>query len=151
MPRTALSLRILIPAVLFGLIVGISFIEAPLKFLAPGVTIPIGLGIGRLVFTAANLVAVAGLVLLTVVSIRPRAPLRYLVVLASTWLVLLFEVLVVRPPLNARTDALLAGVDPGESPWHYIYIACDVLMLALLATLAVMAARAVVRVPAESD
>jgi hypothetical protein len=31
-----------------GMVLAISFLEAPLKFRAPGVTIPIGLGIGRL-------------------------------------------------------------------------------------------------------
>lgn len=33
-----------------GMVLAISFLEAPLKFRAPGVTLPIGLGIGRLVF-----------------------------------------------------------------------------------------------------
>src|SRR5690606_18208166 len=37
-----------------GLILGISFLEAWLKFRAPGVTTAIGLGIGRLVFGALN-------------------------------------------------------------------------------------------------
>ena len=39
-----------------GLVVAISFIEAPLKFRAPGVSLPIGLGVGRLVFRALNAV-----------------------------------------------------------------------------------------------
>lgn len=33
-----------------GMVLAVSFIEAPLKFRAPGVTLPIGLGIGRLSF-----------------------------------------------------------------------------------------------------
>jgi hypothetical protein len=37
-----------------GMVVAISFMEAPLKFHAPGVTLQIGLGIGRLVFRALN-------------------------------------------------------------------------------------------------
>jgi hypothetical protein len=37
-----------------GMVVAISFIEAPLKFRAPEVTVRIGLGIGRLVFRALN-------------------------------------------------------------------------------------------------
>ena len=36
----------------FGLVLGISFLEAPLKFRAPGVTTQLGLGIGRVVFAA---------------------------------------------------------------------------------------------------
>jgi uncharacterized membrane protein (DUF485 family) len=37
-----------------GFVGAISFIEAWLKFQAPGVTLPIGLGIGKLVFAALN-------------------------------------------------------------------------------------------------
>ncbi|RYG21549.1 MAG: hypothetical protein EOO07_02375, partial [Chitinophagaceae bacterium] len=37
-----------------GFVCAISFLEAWLKFRAPGVTLPIGLGIGRLVFAALN-------------------------------------------------------------------------------------------------
>ncbi len=36
------------------MVLAISFVEAPLKFRAPGVTLQIGLGIGRLVFRAFN-------------------------------------------------------------------------------------------------
>ncbi|WP_204045154.1 hypothetical protein [Acrocarpospora phusangensis] len=39
-----------------GMVLAISFIEAPLKFRAPDVTLRIGLGIGRLVFRALNIV-----------------------------------------------------------------------------------------------
>jgi hypothetical protein len=48
------------------------------------------------------------------------------------WLVLLVQVAILRPPLNARTDLILAGGDPGSSPLHVLYIAADVLMLVLL-------------------
>ena len=41
-----------------GMVLAISFIEAPLKFRAPGVTLEVGLGIGRLVFRALNTVEV---------------------------------------------------------------------------------------------
>ena len=37
-----------------GLVLGISFLEAPLKLRAPGVTTRVGLGIGRVVFAALN-------------------------------------------------------------------------------------------------
>ena len=37
-----------------GMVLAISFVEAPLKFRAPGVTLKVGLGIGRLVFRALN-------------------------------------------------------------------------------------------------
>jgi len=39
-----------------GMVLGISFLEAPLKFRAPGITVPLGVGIGRLVFRVLNIV-----------------------------------------------------------------------------------------------
>lgn len=62
--RLAASARLILPAVWLGLIIGISLIEAPLKFQAPGITIPLGLGIGRLVFTAMNWVEIVIAVIL---------------------------------------------------------------------------------------
>ena len=61
-----------------GMVVAISFLEAPLKFRAPGVTVRIGLGIGRLVFRGLN---IAEAILATVLLVsagaaahcRPRA------------------------------------------------------------------------------
>ncbi len=50
-----------------GFICAISFMEAWLKFRAPGVTVPIGLGIGKLVFGALNRVEwVFALVILSI-------------------------------------------------------------------------------------
>lgn len=37
-----------------GMVLPISFLEAPLKFRAPGITAALGVGIGRLVFRALN-------------------------------------------------------------------------------------------------
>ena len=74
MHRATLALRLLLPAFLIGAIAAISFLEAPLKFQAPGITIPLGLGIGRLVFTALNIATGVVLAVLTLASLRPRAP-----------------------------------------------------------------------------
>ena len=63
-PRWARALVLFIPAIWVGLIIGISFIEAPLKFQAPDITIPLGLGIGRLVFGALNIVEAITLIAL---------------------------------------------------------------------------------------
>ena len=138
--------RLALPVLWFGLVAAISFIEAPLKFQAPGITIPLGLGIGRLVFMALNIVEGVLLVALLVLSVWPAAfrvaaaRLRWLIALAVIFIV---KIAVVRPPLNARTDQVLAGADPGQSPWHYVYIVCDLLTMLLLLVVAVQAGRAI--------
>lgn len=133
-------LRATLAGIWIGLIGGLSFVETPLKFLAPDMTLPMALGIGRLVLTAANGIGALLLIGITIASlVRPRVPRRALVALGGLWLVLLIEVALIRPPLNARTDAILAGQDPGASPLHVIYIVADFALLALLVLYVVFA------------
>lgn len=149
MHRTALALRLLLPAFLIGAIVAISFLEAPLKFQAPGVTIPLGLGIGRLVFTALNILTGVALAVLTLVSVRrPRVGRASLLLLGAIWVVYLVEVAVIRPVLNRRSDLVIAGAEAPGTDWaHYAYIAADVTVLALLVALVVMTVREVLPAP----
>jgi hypothetical protein len=142
--RTAL---LVVPAVWLGLIVGISLIEAPLKFTAPGITIPLGLGIGRRVFLAMNIVEVALAVVLLVALWKCVGRPRRQRLWALGWTaaaVLVVKVAVIRPFLNERTDAVLAGQFEGGSVTHYFYVAAEVLLILALGALLLAAARAVV-------
>lgn len=139
-----LALRVIVPTFWVGMIAAISFMEAPLKFQAPGITIPLGLGIGRLVFTALNAAELTLLVVLTIISFWPkhaRATRNALVATGILWLVALTKIFIVRPPLNARSDIIVAGGDPGPSILHYLYIGMDLLTLAALIVLIVMASK----------
>ncbi len=55
---TGTAIAVALTFVWLGMVLAISFLEAPLKFRAPNVTLQIGLGIGRLVFRALNTVEV---------------------------------------------------------------------------------------------
>jgi len=146
--------RLAIPVLWLGMVGAISFIEAPLKFQAPGITIPLGLGIGRLVFLALNIAEALLLVALLLLSFWPGAlrPSRARVTsLLALAVIFVGKVALVRPPLNARTDAVLAGADPGQSPWHYVYIACDLATMVLLLVIAVQAGRAILRAASNSE
>jgi hypothetical protein len=56
--NTGAAIAVALTFVWLGMVLAISFLEAPLKFRAPNVTLQIGLGIGRLVFRALNTVEV---------------------------------------------------------------------------------------------
>lgn len=139
--HAAALLRVILPSIWFGMVIAISFIEAPLKFQAPGITIPLGLGIGRLVFTALNIAEITLMIGTTVVMLWPRASRNLLNVLALIWLVTLVKIFAVRPFLNARSDIIVAGGDPGESFLHYLYIGLDALGLVLLVAMMVLASK----------
>jgi hypothetical protein len=118
-----------------GMVVAISFLEAPLKFRAPGMTPRIGLGIGRLVFRALN-VAEAGLAAVLVVALVLARP-GLVISIASAIAVgtLAVQVLAVRPRLSRRSAAVLAGADLPRSRGHLVYVALEVVkVLALVAT-----------------
>ena len=92
-----------------GMVLAISFIEAPLKFRAPGVTLQLGLGIGRLVFRALNTAElVLGAAVLVALALQPP-PLQVMVAVLVAVVALAVQLLAVRPRLTRRSDAVLAG------------------------------------------
>lgn len=145
-PLGARAALLVVPAVWLGLVIGISLIEAPLKFTAPGITIPLGLGIGRRVFTAMNLVEVVLAVVLLVALLRslgrPGRNRLWLLGWASA-AVLVVKMAVIKPFLNQRTDAVLAGDFEGGSGTHYVYIAAEAVLIVIIVLLLLTAARAV--------
>jgi hypothetical protein len=120
-----------------GMVLAISFLEAPLRFRAPGVTIPLGLGIGRLVFRALNAVeAVLALALAVCLVVGDPGAAVFPAVVAVA--VLLVQVLAVRPRLTRRSDTVLAGEDAPRSRAHYGYVGLEVLKVAALVVTGVL-------------
>ena len=139
--RLSAGARIVLPAIWLGLIIGISLIEAPLKFTAPGITIPLGLGIGRLVFTAMNWAEIVIAVILLWSVLKDHVGRAYRWLACGMIAVLIIKVTVIRPLLNKRTDAVLAGTDDGGSSLHLFYIAADGLLILGLITMLIVAVR----------
>jgi hypothetical protein len=120
-----------------GMVLAISFLEAPLKFRAPGVTIPVGLGIGRIVFRALNLAETA-LVLVVAAAVVTGGPSTPVAVLTAAVVLLLATQLgVVRPRLNRRSDRVLAGENLPRSRGHWYYVALESAKVIVLAVLGV--------------
>jgi hypothetical protein len=117
-----------------GSVFAISFLEAWLKFRAPGVTTTIGLNIGRLVFKALNRLEWA--LTLTIVSVSllsgadqtalssfhfPGAVL--LLLLQTGWLL---------PVLDKRAVKRINGVKTVSSPLHFVFILFEIIKLVLV-------------------
>lgn len=116
-----------------GFVCAISFLEAWLKFRAPGVTLPIGLGIGRLVFGALNKVELVLATAIVIDILFSRDPRKRQTLVAVPVLVLLVQTSYVLPALDARAERVIAGPDPGPSDLHFIYVALEVVKVAALA------------------
>ncbi|MEV6135004.1 hypothetical protein AB0L63_02825 [Nocardia sp. NPDC051990] len=140
METVAQYLLWLLPMLWLGMVLAISFLETPLKFRAPGITVPLGLGIGRLVFRALNIVeaVVATLLIVATLVVAPSGAVRiWLGVAAAT---LAVQILVVRPLLTRRSDRVLAGAELPRSHAHYWYVGLEVVKVVSLLGLAIAAA-----------
>jgi hypothetical protein len=129
------SLAIAAVFIWLGMVLAISFLEAPLKFRAPGVTIPLGLGIGRLVFRALNIceVLLAALALVAVVLGRPSPAAT--IALGVAVAALGIQVVAVRPALTRRSDAVLADAtvaESGRSRAHLMYVGFELIKVVAL-------------------
>ncbi len=109
-----------------GMVLAISFLEAPLKFRAPDVTIAIGLGIGRLVFRALNTVEVAFASALLALVIGDSTNTAAMIFLAIPITTLAIQLAAIRPRLTRRSDLVLAGQEPPASRLHHLYIVLEI-------------------------
>jgi hypothetical protein len=135
---TGPAIAVAVTFVWLGMVLAISFLEAPLKFRAPNVTLQIGLGIGRLVFRALNTVEVGfAVVLLAVVAVSPR-PARIVVAFSVAFAALAIQLIAVRPRLNRRSDQVLAGLDAPRSRGHYQYVGLEVVKAVALLVVGIL-------------
>lgn len=120
-----------------GMVLAISFLEAPLKFRAPGVTIPLGLGIGRIVFRALNRIEIAW-ALVALAAVATGAPTAGVAALTGVVVaVLAVQLVAVRPRLNRRSDRILAGENLPRSTLHIYYVALETAKVAALVALGI--------------
>lgn len=128
-----------------GMVLGISFLEAPVKFQAPSLTLPVGLDVGRHVFAAFSKVELGWALLVLLLAVRSRPERAVRVSLAVVLVVVGVQALWLLPVLDARVEVFLAGGRPRPSPHHLIYIALEGLKLVGLAFTGIRCLGAVTR------
>lgn len=136
----ALGVQIAAVFTWLGMVLAISFLEAPLKFRAPGITIPLGVGIGRLVFRALNIAeAVLWLAVLAgvLVSATDASPAQLALVVA-VGVALGLGALVLRPLMDRKVRTEGSADHAPRTGLHLGYIALEVVKVGLLIALGVL-------------
>ena len=121
-----------------GFVSSISFMEAWLKFRVEGVTLNIGLRIGKRIFRALNRMEWVFLISYTILQFYGFNTLNRLI---ATLSILLFVILALQtfyllPRLEKRIDRILAGENVVKSNHHLYFIAAEVLKVSILSGLA---------------
>lgn len=129
------ALPLLLAALLLlwaGVLIGVSFLAAPVKFAAPSLTLPVALDVGRQEFGTLNLVE-AGFAVVSLglaFLVRPARLLWIGLGLAAA--IVALQGLWLQPLLDARVELIMQNQTPPPAPWHALYIGLEVAKLALL-------------------
>lgn len=117
-----------------GFVSAISFMEAWLKFKVEGVTLPIGLRIGKKVFTAMNRVEWVLFILFTLswicqfnlgFDVITLLPLLILIILVTQTFYLL-------PQLDRRAKLIIEGKGIEKSHLHILYVIVEFIKICIL-------------------
>lgn len=127
-----------------GIVIGVSFIAAPVKFTAESLTRPVALDVGRATFHALSYTEWVLLAVLIFLAWRERSsggqPSRRAVQAAGVVLVVLvLQTAWLLPALDDRVASIINGVDPPSSPLHTIYGVLEVAKVGALLALGVFA------------
>jgi hypothetical protein len=125
-----------VACVWLGMVLAISFLEAPLKFRAPGITLALGLGIGRIVFAALNRAEVVLALAALVAAVLGPHPVGLVVAGAVAGAALVVQLALVRPFLVRRSNRVLRGEEGPRSRAHHAYVGLEVLKVIALVALA---------------
>ena len=135
--KTAVILQKILPPLWCGMVIAIAA-EAQLKFRAPGITRELGLGIGKLVFTALNRAECVIAVMLALALFGFAGAKKARIVFVVIFIVLLTQTFWLMPRLIERIDAIVSGQAPSDSSAHLVYIALEVGKIALLLVLSIL-------------
>jgi len=125
---------LLIIGLWLGMLLGISFMEAPLKFKAPKMTMEIAIGLGQLVFRTLNKVEIVFSSLLIILLFITRKQLDLITI---TFLIIIVVVIIIQslwflPALDARATAVINGSLPQGPSYHTAYVLCEITKVVLL-------------------
>jgi hypothetical protein len=123
------------PFIWAGMLLGISFLEAPLKFQAPKITLELGLGIGKIVFEALNRIEIILLTGIVLANIYDVAKSKITVSIIILIVILGIQTFYLLPILSERIALFQSGKTPEPSNHHFIYIALEILKLLTLLVL----------------
>lgn len=116
----------------FGMTAGVSLLATPVRFSATTISRPVALDVGRVVFAALNKAEfVALIIVLVIVRVSDKAKALWPIAFALA-LILLTQAIWLLPELAARTDQIIAGIEPAPSIAHAAYSILEICKLLLL-------------------
>ncbi len=129
-------MKLIIPIIFIwaGFILSISFFESWVKFRAAGVTMPVALSIGKLIFTILNRIEWVFVLLLGgfFYFFKIQAPQLLVYLLVMIVVILLVQTFWLLPVLNARAVSQINGKEVAASKLHMWFVVLEFFKLLFL-------------------
>jgi len=131
------SFILLVVGVWLGMVFGLSFLEAPLKFQAPGITTKLGLGIGRLVFSYSQKIQCLYFLLLIIYAFKNYFQFQYflkILILLLTF-IMTIQTFYLLPALDERASQILNDIQVPSSKLHLYFVVLEIFKLIILTSI----------------
>ncbi|MDX8570400.1 hypothetical protein OZ666_01815 [Elizabethkingia sp. HX QKY] len=117
-----------------GLMLSISFLETPLKFQVPGMTLPVALALGKLIFGVSTNIQLflTGVIALNFLLVKKYLTAGIIISYILLVILLLLEKFWMLPVLDARADMLAGGKSVQPTSLHDYFIYAEVGKLILI-------------------
>ncbi|MCL6524524.1 MAG: hypothetical protein K6T34_07660 [Thermoflavifilum sp.] len=129
----AQKFMVLISFFWFGFFSAISFMEAPVKFQAPHLSLSVGVEIGRIVFHVSQEIQWVMLILLTLVTWLWISQFKHIRIwVIGLWLIMLIESFLLLPALDKQAQQVIAGHILPMTAIHWVFVLTELLKIPVL-------------------
>ena len=115
-----------------GFVLGISFLEAPLKFQAPNITTELGLGIGKIVYSALNKVEILLAILISAGILFGKFSFKKHFLFPTVFGIIIVQTLWLLPILDERASMIISGQEVPDTYHHLYYVILEIIKVPLL-------------------
>lgn len=133
--KRASSYSFVVTFVWVGFVAAISFMEAPVKFTAPSLSLEVGLDVGRTVFSALNKIELGFAVLIIISFFISSVEKKIILTFSFIFIILLMQTFWLLPSLNERAAVIISGGVPPDSSDHILYIILELIKIIMLVLL----------------
>ena len=117
------------------MLLGVSFLATPVKFLAPSLTLPVALDVGRQTFGVFSIVEVIASLTVLAVAVLSGGRRRNVVLAVLVGGLVAAQFAWLLPVLDARVEIILQGGTQDDSNLHNLYIVIDSAKLFMLSAI----------------
>jgi hypothetical protein len=128
----------ILAAVWLGIVIGVSFMATPIKFVAPSLSLPTALEVGRVTFRLLNQVELGlAAMMLVLFVLAPHRRLDVLVAMLIVVVIVLLQSFWLLPALARKTDALAGAASASPSSLHQVFVTIEAIKCVVLAFIAI--------------